>query len=390
MRIVFFGLSIASAWGSGHATTYRGLVRELHRRGHEVVFYERRTEWYDQNCDLPQAPYCDIRRYESWPPPSVAETVAEADVVVVGSYAGAESGDGIAIADWLPTATKALLAYYDIDTPRTLHAFRENGRTPYLLRAQLAQFDLVLSFGGGPVLDELRRWGAKRVEALYCAIDPAVHHPAAPSDAFRCTLGYMGTYDESRQDMVEAMFLEPARRLPDRRFVLAGALYPQDMAAPPNVTSYSHISPPDHASFHSSCDWEAKAIRKPMRVMGWSPSVGMFETVACGTPLLSDRWPGFEAFLEPGKEALLASTPEEVLDALALPKAQRRAIGAAGRARVLRDHTYVQRVDALERWLAELGAHEQGAHEQGAYRAQPGRVEAQPQTSRQAQAEVAA
>ncbi len=357
LRFVFFGLAISSAWGNGHATTYRGLVRELARRGHQVVFYERRTAWFDANCDLPQADYCDIRRYESWPPPGVEGAVAAADVVVLGSYAGAGFGDGIAIADWLPRHTKALLAYYDIDTPRTLAAFRENEGTDYLLRSQLSLFDLVLSFGGGPVLDELRRWGARRAEPLYCAVDPDVHRPGAPVAEYQCDLGYMGTYDESRQDMVEELVIAPARLRPDRRFVLAGAQYPEavERVLPANVGRTSHVQPADHSAFHASCVWEVKATRAPMRRAGWSPSVGLFEAAACGTSVISDRWPGFETFFAPGREALVADTREDVLEALALPEEARRALGAAGRVRILRQHTYAHRVDQLEVAFAALG-----------------------------------
>ena len=35
MKLVVLGLTITSSWGNGHATTYRGLLRELARRGHE-------------------------------------------------------------------------------------------------------------------------------------------------------------------------------------------------------------------------------------------------------------------------------------------------------------------------------------------------------------------
>ena len=49
-----------------------------------AVFYERRTAWYDSNCDLPAAPYCDIRRYQTWPPAGRRRAVREADVVVLG------------------------------------------------------------------------------------------------------------------------------------------------------------------------------------------------------------------------------------------------------------------------------------------------------------------
>ena len=41
MNIVLPGLSITSSRGNGHATTFRGLVRELAAKGHEVLFLER-------------------------------------------------------------------------------------------------------------------------------------------------------------------------------------------------------------------------------------------------------------------------------------------------------------------------------------------------------------
>ena len=53
MKIVVLGLSITSSWGNGHATTYRGLVRELDRAGHGVLFLERDAPWYAENRDLP-------------------------------------------------------------------------------------------------------------------------------------------------------------------------------------------------------------------------------------------------------------------------------------------------------------------------------------------------
>ncbi len=352
VRFVFFGMSIASAWGSGHATTYRGLIRELHRRGHTIAFYEKRTEWYDHNCDLPSADYCAIHRYASWPPPGVHEAVAAADVVLLGSF----TADGLAIAEWLPHATGAMLVYFDIDTPRTLQGFAEAGRTDYLLPAHLPLFDLVLSFAGGPSLDRLRAWGGRRVEPFYCAVDPDLYHPHAPVAAFQGALGYMGTYDASRQDMLDRVFIEPARLRSESRFVLAGAQYPGAIleALPPNVAHTVHVNPADHPAFYSSCAWQVKVTRGAMRQIGWSPSVTLFEATACGAPIISDRWPGFDHFFTPGVEALVADSATDVLAALDLPDEARLRIGAAGRARVLRDHTYMQRVDQLEAQLAQI------------------------------------
>ncbi|HEX2033289.1 MAG TPA: glycosyltransferase [Chloroflexota bacterium] len=350
MRLVLFGLSIASSWGNGHATTYRGLLRELARRGHETAFFERRTPWYDANCDMPAADYTTIVRYESWPPPGVEEAVAEADVVVLGSYAA----DGEQIADWLPGRTRARRLYYDIDTPVTLEHFRQSGRTEYLRPDQLARFDLVLSFAGGPVLDELRRWGAVRAEPFYCAVDPAVYRPVAADERFRCDLGYMGTYAPDRQPALCELFLAPAQARPEWRFVLAGSQYPEQ-AWPPNVSLVTHVPPSEHARFHSSVRWELNLTRQAMKRYGWSPSVRLFEAAACGAAILSDCWAGFETIFAPEKEALLVDSQADVLAALELPAEARARLGEAARQVVLREHTYAQRVDQLEAWLAELG-----------------------------------
>src|SRR5436189_2344987 len=88
LDIVILGLSITSSWGNGHATTYRGLVRELCRRGHDVLFLEHDKPWYAANRDMPEPPFGRTALYES-----VADLqgrfvneVMEADAVIVGSY----------------------------------------------------------------------------------------------------------------------------------------------------------------------------------------------------------------------------------------------------------------------------------------------------------------
>src|SRR3954471_12437824 len=88
MQIVILGLSITSSWGNGHATTYRGLVRELAARGHSVLFLERDVDWYARHRDLPHPPYCDARLYSSLDElrRNFSDDVRLADCVIVGSY----------------------------------------------------------------------------------------------------------------------------------------------------------------------------------------------------------------------------------------------------------------------------------------------------------------
>ena len=40
MRIAFWGSSLVSAYWNGAATYYRGILRALAHRGHEITFYE--------------------------------------------------------------------------------------------------------------------------------------------------------------------------------------------------------------------------------------------------------------------------------------------------------------------------------------------------------------
>ena len=40
MKIAFYGSSLLSSYWNGACTYYRGLIRCLHERGHEVTFYE--------------------------------------------------------------------------------------------------------------------------------------------------------------------------------------------------------------------------------------------------------------------------------------------------------------------------------------------------------------
>src|SRR3989441_2231535 len=99
MKIVVLGLSITSSWGNGHATTYRGLVRELVRRGHDMLFLERNQPWYAANRDLPKPPFGRTETYDSVRQlkSHFADEIAEADCVIVGSFVP----DGIVIGEWV-------------------------------------------------------------------------------------------------------------------------------------------------------------------------------------------------------------------------------------------------------------------------------------------------
>jgi spore maturation protein CgeB len=78
--------------------------------------------------------------------------------------------------------------------------------------------------------------------------------------------------------------------------------------------------------------------------------------------VLQRAWDGIVSLLEPGREILLARTPEEVLRLLTeLPEAERRAVGERARARVLAEHTAAHRAAELEGHALEVLAREPAA-----------------------------
>jgi spore maturation protein CgeB len=352
LRIVLLGLSITSSWGNGHATTWRGLMRALCRRGHEVLFLECDKPWYRAHRDMRDAAFGTVRLYHD-----LAELrrlwegeVRNADLVVVGSYVP----DGIAVARWVRALAAGIVAFYDIDTPVTIGALAD-GTCPYLDAALVPSFDLYLSFTGGPTLRFIEsRYGARAARALYCGVDPDQHHPY-PDGGIRWDLGYLGTYSADRQPALDTLLCEPARQWGKGRFAVAGPLYPAELRWPASVERIEHVGPDRHSWFYGRQRFTLNVTRADMIRLGYSPSVRLFEAAACGVPIISDWWPGLTTIFEPDREILIARESDHVLRILReIPEPERARIAEAARDRVLATHTAGHRAAALEEYVAEV------------------------------------
>jgi spore maturation protein CgeB len=352
MRIVFLGLSITSSWGNGHATNYRALMRELTARGHEVLFLERDMPWYASQRDLPEPPWGQTALYGSLEElEDYANDIAAADLTVIGSYVP----EGVAVAEWVLERAGGAVAFYDIDTPVTLAKLR-GGDAEYLSPELVDRFDFYLSFTGGPTLGVLEEeFGARRALAFYCLVDPEAYRPLR--DAPHWDLGYLGTYSDDRQPVLERLLLEPARLLPDGDFAVAGPQYPAELEWPENVERIDHVPPADHPGFYAAQRFTLNVTRVQMREAGWSPSVRLFEAAACGVPVISDRWEGLDQIFTPGEEILVADSAEDVVRYLNESGEDKRlALGERARARVLAEHTAERRCEQLEHEVAEVAA----------------------------------
>jgi spore maturation protein CgeB len=348
LRIAFFGSSLVSAYWNGAATYYRGIIRALSDRGHDVTFYEPDAYERQRHRDIADPPWATVRVYpaEEAAVLQMLEQAREADLVVKAS------GIGVfdvlleeAILD-LRSPTR-LVAFWDVDAPATLDRLDGDPDDPF--RLCIPRYDLVLTYGGGaPVVARYASFGARRCIPIYNGFDPATHHPVAPDARFRSDVSFLGNRLPDRESRVDALFVEAARMLPERRFLLGGSGW-HDKDLPANVRDVGHVYTRDHNAWNCSADIVLNISRDSMFESGFSPATRFFEAAGVGACLVTDDWEGVEAFLEPGRQVLAVRDAADIAHVLkSTTPEQRRAIGRAARRRVLSEHTYARRVRSLE------------------------------------------
>lgn len=353
LDIVILGLTLSSSWGNGHATTYRALIRGLADEGHRVLFLERDVPWYAGHRDLPDPDFCRLAYYTDTD--AMLEThgdaIRKADAVIVGSYVP----EGVSLIERLAQIAPRRFCFYDIDTPVTL-AKLDRGDEEYLARHQMPLFDAYLSFSGGEVLTRLeRQYGVRKAVALYCSVDAERYRNTGDAPAW--DLGYLGTYSPDRQPTLERLLIEPARRLPNHRFVVAGPQYPQAIDWPDNVDRIEHLPPSAHAAFYSRQRFTLNVTRADMIAAGWSPSVRLFEAAACGTAIISDFWRGLSELLPEGQAVVIARDTDDVVATLTQHDEHwRRGLSERAQSIVHAGHTGQARARELVLALARLPA----------------------------------
>lgn len=347
MRFVCYGSSLVSAYRTGAAAYFRGLLKALAERGHSILFAEPNVPDRQAHRDIDDPAWAEILVYE--PNESgmsfALSRAAEADVIVKFSDAGLLDEDlerGI-----LAVRRRGQMAiFWDVDVPATL-ARLEGVNTR--LRPLIPRFDAVFTRGGGnAVVRAYRRFGAQFCVPVYNALDPAIRHPVEPDPRFASDLAFLGNRLLEREAGVEEFFLKPAGLLPSRRFLLGGDGW-HDKRMPANVAYAGHVPTRDHNAFNATPLAILNVSRESQARYGASPPARILDAAGASACIISDAWPDIEKFLEPGKEILLAANGEDVAQTLeALDTQKARLIGEAARRRVLFEHTYALRASQVE------------------------------------------
>lgn len=345
MNIVILGLTITSDLGNSHAATYRGLVRELNRQGHRVMFLECDMPFYASNRDLPAPDFCELGLFTSVDElrQKYTEQVREADLVMLGTRVP----EGVQVGEWMLKTAQGLKVFYDLDTPVTLAQLKQES-CEYLTPSLIPKFDLYLTVTGGYILQMLEsKYGAPMARPLYHSFDPCLYYPAYTE--IKWDLGYLDKYNEANQPLLEHLMLDAARQWKEGRFAVAGSPYPESINWPPNTLHIPHLPPSEQRQFYNSQRF-ALNINK-----AHTPSRQLFAAMGCCTPIISNHWEGLESFFEIGEEVLVANSATDTLSYLrGICKSERKLIGERGRKKVLANHTVAHRVQELLSYAEEL------------------------------------
>ena len=354
MRIAFFGSSLVSAYWNGAATYYRGLIRALAKRGHQVVFFEPDAYQRQAHRDIADPDWARVVVYQPTDSGvrSALEQAKRAEVVIKCSGVGVfdELLEREVLQLLSPTRR---VGFCDVYAPATLDRALHDEQDAF--RALIPKYDFVFTYGGGePVRSRYLALGAKECVPIYNALDPSTHHEVAPDPRFSASLGFLGNRLPDREARVDEFFFGPARERPSATFLLGGSGW-DDKPRSENVRYVGHVGTAEHNAFNCTPLAVLNISRDSMASYGFSPATRVFEAAGAGACIITDAWQGVEFFLEPDREILVARDGREVAAHLASLDPQRaREIGQRAKARVLRDHTYSQRAEQLSELLSSV------------------------------------
>jgi spore maturation protein CgeB len=361
MNISFFGSSLVSAYWNGAATYYRGIIRALHERGHSITFYEPDAYERQQHRDIEDPRWASVVVYPATETACLqaVQQARHADLIVKASGVGVF--DQLLEEELLNCKSDSnLVVFWDVDAPATLDRVRSNAADPFV--ALIPRFDVVFTYGGGePVTTAYHSLGARRCVPIYNALDPSTHHPVPPDPRFAGDLAFLGNRLPDREARVEEFFLNPAAKLPGKRFLLGGAGW-GDKPISDNIQYFDHVYTRDHNAFNATPLAILNISRESMARYGFSPATRVFEAAGAAACIITDYWEGIELFFEPGREILVARSGDEIVAILqSLDRADAARIGSAAYLRVLAQHTYAHRAAQVDAVLDSASKHHAGA-----------------------------
>ncbi len=251
----------------------------------------------------------------------------------------------IGVPEYLQTKHNIPVLYYDGDVPASLPNMRgfASGFRIYQ-GADLGEYAAFISnsTGGADLLHEL---GAANVHVLWYGADPDVFNPVNVPQQNIDVLFY-GHGAEYRAEWIQRMITAPSQALPEARFAVRG-------------TRLGHLGLAEQLPYSSFSKLREYASRSKINLcitrgahasVYGSSSSRPFELASMGCCIVANPYVGVELWFEPERELIVVESEAEAIERyryLLRQDSERRAIGAAARQRVLKQHTFRHRAQSL-------------------------------------------
>jgi spore maturation protein CgeB len=353
VRCALFYHSLQSDWNHGNAHFLRGYASELIARGHDVRIYEPRNNWSLANLLEDQGP-AGLRPFLSAYPHLSGRFYTTGRIDLDTELRGV---DLVIAHEWNDPDLIARLGQYRASHPDLRLLFHDTHHRAISQPKEMARFDLsgfdgVLAFG-----EALRRiyvergWG-RRVWTWHEAADTRVFHPmpGVKPDADLLWIGNWG--DDERSKELHEFLIGPVQEL-GLRATVHGVRYPAsalEALARAGIQFGGYLS---NAAAAPVFALHRLAVHIPRRhytqTLPGIPTIRVFESLACGTPLLCAPWSDAEGLFSRGDYVMVETGAEMIrtLRRLLDDPAARAAQSQRGLATILARHTCAHRVEEL-------------------------------------------
>ncbi len=340
-------------------------MRSLKKLGHDVVTLEEEDNWSLTNLvsDHGEEPLLEFRRrfpfidhrsyvldgrahLYDW----LTDTLSDVDACIVHEWNPPDLTKAIGEV----AARRGVVSLFH-DTHH--RAFTEPWRVPQM---GLEGYSAILAYG--PTIADIYRSTVVGPEVL-------LFHEGADAELFRpltrpknSDVVFVGNWGDNDRDHTTWQYLiEPSRVASDLRFALFGVRYPPEVVTALRQSGIdwrgwlpNYMAPEVYASAKMTVHIPRQAYLEALR---GTPTIRVFEALACGIPLISAGWVDDSGLFTDGQDYLAVHTPSQMVEALrwlADDSEARERIGSHGRATVLASHTCDHRAVELVEIIGRL------------------------------------
>jgi spore maturation protein CgeB len=367
LKLRMFAHSWISDWNHGNAHFLRGLASELVRLGHDVRCYEETPSWSmlnlmkegsDKAIDAVRLfwqafPDLDVRffSHDQSFPRFAEEELRGADVVLIHEWTP-------------PDVARAILSLKPkLGFRALLHDTHHRAYTcpQEIMRLPLQEFDGVLAFG-----EAIRRiytdgFGVRRAWTFQEAADTQHFRPLHTEK--NTDVLWVGNWgDEERTRELEEFLIEPAAAMRDCHVAVHGVRYPAEAMQKLSEAGIEYrgylcnlMAPSAYAKSMVSLHVPRKYYSNGLSGV---PTIRVFESLACGTPLVCSPWTDKEKLFRAGEDYVCAAdgrAMEAEIRHLLRDDLARQQLAGNGLQTIQRRHTCAHRAAELIDICEELG-----------------------------------